>query len=235
MVPTGTESRGKTVAAKSANTRQEGIEELAVRQRILEAAFSAFMEGGYAATSTLQIASRARVSKRALYALVGNKQQMLAACIGERAKRLQLPTDLPAPSDRESLAQVLTAFGTKLLREISDPTVIAVFRLAIAEAIAAPEIAQTLDAVAYQPIRAALQGIMARAQSSRLLAGEPDEMAEHFSGLLWGNLLPRLLLRIAEQPSPREIARRASHATAAFLKLHPQPDPAETPSRSART
>ena len=202
---------------------QESIDELAARQRILEAAFSAFMERGYAATSTLEIASRARVSKRALYALVGNKQEMLAACIRERAKRLQLPTDLPEPQDRERLAQVLTAFGTQLLREISDPTVIAVFRLAIAEAVAAPEIAQTLDTVAYQTTRAALRGIMAHAKSSRLLAGHPDEMAEHFTGLLWDNLLLRLLLRIAEQPSPREIARRAHDATAALLKLYPQP------------
>jgi AcrR family transcriptional regulator len=181
-------------------TRQESIEELAVKQRILEAAFSAFMASGYAATSTLEIASRARVSKRALYALVGNKQEMLAACIRERAKRLQLPTDLPEPRDREDLAQVLIAFGTKLLREI----------------------AQTLDSVAYETTRAALRGIMARAQSSGLLGGHPHEMAEHFAGLLWGNLLLRLLLRIAEQPSPNEITRRARDATAAFLRLYPE-------------
>ena len=49
-------------------------------------------------------------------------------------------------------------------------------------------------------------------------------MAEHFAGLLWGNLMVGLLLRIAEQPTPREIARRASDATAAFLRLYPAPD-----------
>ena len=35
-----------------------------VRARILEAAFSAFMERGFAETSTLEIATRARASKR---------------------------------------------------------------------------------------------------------------------------------------------------------------------------
>jgi hypothetical protein len=39
------------------------------------------MKSGYATTSTLEIATRARVSKRELYALVGNKQEMLIACI----------------------------------------------------------------------------------------------------------------------------------------------------------
>jgi AcrR family transcriptional regulator len=61
--------------------QQKPTAEGAVRERILEAAFEAFMKSGYAAASTLEIASRARVSKRELYALVGNKQQMLIACI----------------------------------------------------------------------------------------------------------------------------------------------------------
>src|SRR6266496_440045 len=109
-------------------TRRQGADEPPARQRILEAAFSAFTEKGYAETSTLEIATRARVSKRELYALVGSKQEMLVACIGDRAKRLQLP-DLPEPHDRQALARTLETFGTQLLREVSDPTVIAVFRL----------------------------------------------------------------------------------------------------------
>ena len=64
------------------------------RQRILEAAFAAFMERGFATTSTLEIATRARVSKRALYEEVGNKDEMLVACIAERARRLKIPADL---------------------------------------------------------------------------------------------------------------------------------------------
>src|SRR5437667_8187923 len=105
---------------------QESEDIDATRQRILGAAFNAFTENGYAQTSTLEIASRARVSKRALYALVGNKQEMLAACISERAKRLQVPADLPEARDRETLSRALTAFGKQLLRETSDPTVVAV-------------------------------------------------------------------------------------------------------------
>ena len=68
------------MATTSASKRPvENADEDPVRRRILDAAFSAFMEEGYAATSTLKIATRARVSKRELYALVGNKQEMLVA------------------------------------------------------------------------------------------------------------------------------------------------------------
>src|SRR6516164_6470426 len=92
---------------------QEGGAETVLRQRILDAAFAAFMKSGYAAASMLEIATRARVSKRELYALVGNKQEMLIACISERAKRFDVPGDLPMLNGRETLEQVLTSFGTK--------------------------------------------------------------------------------------------------------------------------
>ena len=102
-----------------------------VRARILEAAFSAFMERGFAETSTLEIATRARASKRELYAEFGSKQDMLLACIRQRAERLRLPVDLPEISDRTTLQRALVAFGAQLLREVSDPAVVTVFRLAI--------------------------------------------------------------------------------------------------------
>lgn len=191
-----------------------------VRSRILDAAFAAFMKNGYAATSTLEIATRARVSKRELYAVVGNKQEMLIACIGERATRLRVPADLPVPRDRETLAQILTSFGTQLLREITDPTVITVFRLAIADAVRAPEVAQALDSIGREASRAALRQIMTQARAAELLDGRPADLAEQFGGLLWGNLLVSLLLGVAERPSSREIAARARDATAAFLQIH---------------
>ena len=184
------------------------------------------MQSGYAETSTLEIATRARVSKRELYAMVGNKQEILVACIRERAQRLQLPANLPEPRDRKMLARGLAAFGRQLLRETSDPTVIAVFRLAIAESLRAPEVALALASIGHQTSRAALHEIMVKAQSFGLLSGRPEEMVDQFAGLLWGNLMVGLLLRVTEPPNAREIVRRARNATAAFLKLYPHADKA---------
>ena len=206
--------------------RREDGDETAVRERILEAAFAAFMKSGYATTSMLEIATRARVSKRELYALVGDKQEMLIASISERAKRLDVPSDLPVLRDRETLAQVLASFGTKLVREVSDPTVIAAFRLAISEVIQAPEVARALNSLGRETSRAALRKIMARAQASGLLTGRPAELAKQFAGLLWRDLQVSLLLGVAERPNPREIAKGARDAAAAFLQLHPLPNDA---------
>jgi AcrR family transcriptional regulator len=201
---------------------EEG-DENPVRRRILGAAFSVFIERGYAQTSTLEIATRARVSKRELYALVGNKQEMLVACINERAKRLRMPDDMPLVRNRNTLAQVLVSFGARLLREVSDPTVVAVFRLAIAEAERSPKVARALDTIGRETSSAALREMLTRARSSELIDGDPAEMAEQFAALLWGNLMVGLLLRVADAPNPNEIKRRARNATTAFLRLYPPP------------
>jgi AcrR family transcriptional regulator len=211
-----------TARAKAGNGSTRGAHD-DKRRRILQAAMQTFREYGFAAATTLDIATRARVSKRELYALVGNKQAMLIACITERAKRLQAPADLPAPRDRQALAAVLASFGAQLLREVSEPTVIAIFRLAIAEAVHAPEVAQALDSIGREASRAALRQIMARARTSRLIDGPPEGLAEQFRGLLWCDLMVSLLLGVAERPGAREVGARAHNAAAAFLALHPMP------------
>src|SRR5262244_3718612 len=85
------------------------------RNRILAAAMETFMEHGFAAATTLEIATRAKVSKRELYALVGNKEQMLAACVARRGQRMRLPEDYPAPTNMTALRQALRQYGATLL------------------------------------------------------------------------------------------------------------------------
>ena len=196
-----------------------------VDARILRAAFAAFSEVGYAEASTLDIARRARVSKRDLYARYGSKQAMLIACIKNRARRMGLAPELPAPTSREQLAETLSTFATGIVREVSDPTVIATFRLAIAEARHAPEIAQTLDVAGRGATRGALAALFARAQSAGLIdpgdpPSDPDEMATQYLGLLWEGLMVGMLLGVEAAPTPAAAEVRAARATAAFLRLH---------------
>jgi AcrR family transcriptional regulator len=191
------------------------------RARIVDAAFAAFSLHGYEQTSMLEIATRAKVSKRELYALVGNKQDMLVACIAERAGRLRAPVDMPEPRDRESLAGVLAVFGERLLREVTDPVVVGVFRLAIAEAERTPEVAAALDSIGRAAARKELAAVLERALARRLLSGDPAEMVEQFLALLWGDLMMGLLLGLVETPTSGEAGRRGRDAAAAFLRLEP--------------
>ncbi len=184
------------------------------------AAFAAFMKNGYAETSMLEIATRAKISKRDLYASVPSKQAVLLACIAGRAARMRLPADLPEPASRAMLAATLTSFGATVIREVCEPAVTAVYRLAIAEAERSPDVAATLSASRLAS-RRALEKLLLRAQAAGILgAGDPPEMVARFFALLWGDLLIDRLLAAAGLPSPAEIERRAKDATAAFLQLY---------------
>jgi AcrR family transcriptional regulator len=195
-----------------------------MQDRILGAAFKAFTEDGYAETSTLEIARRAKISKRDLYANFSSKHAVLVACIKSRAERMRLPPDLPTPRTRQMLASTLTSFASNLVREVSHPSVIATFRLAIAEAARSPEIAQALDVAGRDATRGALAELLTSAQSAGLIGpGEPTEMAWQYLGLLWEGLMVGLLLGVAATPKPAEAERRATKATAAFMQLRPDP------------
>jgi len=217
---------------KNSVTPDRSSAETPMQERILGAAFKSFTEDGYADTSTLEIARRAKVSKRDLYANFGSKHAVLVACITSRAGRMRLPPDLPTPRSRKMLASTLTSFATKLVREVSHPSVIATFRLAIAEATRSPEIAQALDVAGRDATRGALAELLANAQSSGLIgSGEPTEMATQYLGLLWEGLMVGLLLGVAATPQPAEAVRRATKATAAFMRLHPDAANARTEDR----
>jgi AcrR family transcriptional regulator len=195
-----------------------------MQDRILGAAFKAFTEDGYTETSTLEIARRAKISKRDLYANFSSKHAVLVACIKSRAERMRLPPDLPTPRTRQMLASTLTSFASNLVREVSHPSVIATFRLAIAEAARSPEIAQALDVAGRDATRGALAELLTSAQSAGLIGpGEPTEMAWQYLGLLWEGLMVGLLLGVAATPKPAEAERRATKATAAFMQLRPDP------------
>jgi AcrR family transcriptional regulator len=231
MVPYGTESsalcerddlkRSGIAPAKRTEPAERECDPL--RSRIIAATFGLLMERGYAGASTREIARRARVSKRELYALFDSKEGILAAMIGGRAARMRQPLALPDAVDRGSVVEVLTRFGVALLREGCNPEVMAVIRLAVVEAERAPDLARRLNDDGRRPTRAALVDFIGRVATRGLITGaDAETMATQFVALLWGDLQMTLLLRLAEAPAPAEIERRAKGAVTALLSLYPE-------------
>ena len=108
MVPCGTKckqflmKRNPFESNPSPNQRKSS--ENPKRARILQAAFSAFQEFGYAGASTLEIATRAKVSKRELYTLFSQQTGDARRFIAERTQRMRLPWNpLPQWTAKQSL------------------------------------------------------------------------------------------------------------------------------------
>lgn len=197
-----------------------------VRERILHAAFHAFSEHGFAGTSTLEIAKRAKVSKRDLYAHFGSKQGILEACVTERTQRMRAALQFSTPLARAAFIALLTRFGGAVVREVSRPEVITVYRLAIAEAERSPHMALTLDTAGRGSATAELAGLLVQAQADGLIGdADPEDMVARFMGLLWDNLLTRLLLGVTPAPDEAAIETRARLASDAFMALYPPAGP----------
>ncbi len=188
--------------------------------RILDAAFESLTEEGYAGACTLKIATRAKVSKRELYAQFGSRQEILRACIATRVQRMRLPEMPSTLRSRAELEATLTALGTRLIEEMCHPVVIAVHSLAVAEAKRSPELGGDLERVRQQ-INDNLSELIGRAQAAGLVgAGESSTMAREFMALLVGDLLMRLMQRVATTPSAIEANERARRVAGMFVQLY---------------
>ena len=207
-------ARGRS---KSAERERRGP----LRPRVLEAALACFMDKGFAGASTLDIASRANISKRDLYLVAASKSELLRQAIGAHAGRLRPPPELPVAASGEAFAAALEAFGRGILNGVCDRHVLALYRFAAVEAERAPEIARMLHALNRDAGRAALSRALARAQADGLIgAGDPAAQAGDFLALLWGDLLLRLIMRLVDPPPQLTLERRAREATEKFLALY---------------
>jgi AcrR family transcriptional regulator len=196
--------------------------QLSTRHRVLDAAFAAFMRFGYEGASTAKIARLARVSKRDLYAHFANKQAMLEACVTERAERMRRPLNMPVPNNPAALRETLLQYGMTVVRELSQPEVLATYRLAILNAETAPDVGLTLDRLRRAEATAGLVMLLRAVRDQGLLTGaEPEPMAEVFLGvLLQGGLLVRMLMRVAEPPDDAGARHRAELAADSLLRLY---------------
>jgi AcrR family transcriptional regulator len=205
---------------ESQDGSQDGSEDGSARTRILNAAFDVLREHGYSATQTREIAARARVSKRDIYSEFGSKEGIFAALITARAELMHGPARQADVSSRQALQATLQAVGVAFLTQLYDPAVVSMFRLAIASAEAAPEMARILDRNGFQPNRRAMGEMMAGAVKAGIISGEPASLAGQFFALLTGRDHVSVLLGTAQQPTPRERAQRVGQAVADFLELH---------------
>src|SRR5580700_11851303 len=97
---------------------------LSIRDRVLAAAFDLFREHGFSSTSMLDIVTRARVSKRDLYALFKKKHAVLAAYLhrspeGRQAQRdsartRRASTTKVLDKDRRAKDSCLSYFGAEM-------------------------------------------------------------------------------------------------------------------------
>lgn len=166
------------------------------RQSILSAAYDAFVELGFARTTTAAIAARARISKRSIYEVFADKTELFAAVIREN-KTLIL--DLPRPADEElPLQETLIRIFRLDIDDATEQQREVMLNLLVRESVLFPELADYLYENGIIRSREALiDWLEQEIHQGRLRAEDPQVLAGMLMDIVFGALLPRRRLREA--------------------------------------
>lgn len=195
--------------------QSEHLEENHANRRIsvLEAAARVFISKGYEGTTTLDIATEAKVSKRMLYELFGNKQGILEALIKSGAQRMQKPIDLATPADAESFFETLKSFGRIFLTELFSEGYIAITRLAIADATRSSVVANEFAASGSGPVFATVENLFRQSvEKGYVNFDDAGTAAAVFFYVLIGDVRIKLLMGANIKITKDMIERRVNFA-----------------------
>ncbi len=179
-------------------------------EAILSAAFDLFAEKGFHGTTMLDVANRARASKKTLYARFKDKADLFRALLAWGCRR-NLPDAMPPPDEEPRAA--LRRHARMVLSAMMRPESIALFRIVVAEAQRFPEVGKLFDRMTREA-SVAIVGELAR----RLGLRDGDAFADDFIALVRGDIYFRVLIGAVAQPSDAEIAAQARRAVERLLK-----------------
>lgn len=183
------------------------------RGEILRAAAKLFFEKGYEATTTRDIATLAKTSKRTVYAEFPAKEMILRALIGGSTAEITETIDLELPATREELLATLREFAGHFLRLVLEQRRLNMTRLAIAESLRSPEIGKEIESLGRNKVSASVERVLRHAAARGLIQG-PDIglMMNAYFYVLLGNLQIGILLGTEPPASKATIAERVDIA-----------------------
>ncbi len=183
---------------------------------IERAAFELLEENGFAGTSMLSIAKRAKASNETLYRWYGDKQGLYRSLIEANAEKVRKTLKQGINGDQP--LETLDTFGRELLAMLTSDEAIALNRAAAADV--TNTLGQDLAKLGRGSVVPLLQEIFetARAQG-RIAYNDVDEAVSLYLGLLIGDLQVRRITGTVAAPSKDQIKRQASRALSAITRL----------------
>ncbi|MFF9573103.1 TetR/AcrR family transcriptional regulator [Streptomyces sp. NPDC014685] len=193
------------------------------RRAIMEAATSAFLSKGYSGTSMDDIAKLAAVSKQTVYKHFSDKEKLFAEIVLATTDRIDGVIDTVAaiPADANTLEENLTRLARRLLTTLTQPQVLQLRRLVIANADAFPELGANWYEQGFERVLATLATTLQQLADRRLLRiDEPLLAAHHFSGLLLWIPVNKAMFHGSPQHTEAELDHYAAAGVRAFLAAY---------------
>ncbi|MGP3927847.1 TetR/AcrR family transcriptional regulator C-terminal domain-containing protein [Streptomyces sp. 8N616] len=193
------------------------------RQAIMEAATAVFMEKGYAGTSMDDIAKLAAVSKQTVYKHFSDKEKLFADIVLATTDRLDTTIDLltDLPTDDADLEENLTRLARQFLTALTNPRVIQLRRLIIANADVFPDLGTKWYERGFERGLATLAAAFQRLADQGLLRIDDALLAaNHFSGLLLWIPVNKAMFTGSAQHTEADLDRYATAGARVFLAAY---------------
>jgi AcrR family transcriptional regulator len=189
------------------------------RAAIVAAAKDVFFREGYAGASMDEIAARSGASKATLYAHFGSKEALLLAVVDAVLEPIRTAMSEAPREQDQALDGWLVQLGCMAAHQMMSPEIIALQRLAIAEAARFPEIARALHQTGTEAAfnQSALPTLRAAMAEGELRSDDPEVALSHFFEMCFGKRLRDVLMGLQRVPNKGEIERDVRFAVAAFM------------------
>jgi TetR/AcrR family transcriptional repressor of mexJK operon len=193
------------------------------RRVIMQAATSLFLSQGYSGTSMDQVAALAAVSKQTVYKHFADKYQLFREIVLEVTPTVDsFVAVLAGLQQTQDLERDLRELARWYVTSVTQPPIIQLRRLVIAEAVRFPEIGRAYYERAPKQSLDALASCFQHLASRGLLAiDEPLLAAQHFAYLVLMIPLDRALLCGEDEHfTPTELQHFADAAVRVFLAAY---------------
>ncbi|MGA1984237.1 MAG: TetR/AcrR family transcriptional regulator [Acidobacteriaceae bacterium] len=211
---------------KSAAIKSESEETDVRSARIVTAALEVFSEYSFRDATTDEIARRARVSKRDIYAKFPNKHALLAAVVNMAllAGNERLNQVVSLTQEATSLRERLEVIGFAMVNEILSPTAGFLTRLVASESINQPNIGTIYFSTAYAFRTDLISQVLSfhmTEESGRKRHDKASEAGKHFIALV--THLPQMTMSLGMRDTwnSRSVQTHVANAVGIFLDAHP--------------
>lgn len=189
-------------------------------ERILEAAQVAFMTHGYDGGTTDMIQVAASVSKSTLYRYFPTKQELFTAAFQAYNKDF-ISSVGQIYKDNDDVEAFLYQFGLEFLQSLISPRGLTLFRLMVSEGQRFPQVGKMFYIVGPKVTTDLVESYLANADLRGAVRVEnPAMAAEHFIGMIRGDLYLRCLLGASLPPSTPQLERFVRITVTKFLAAY---------------
>ncbi len=184
----------------------------------MAAAEDVFLEQGYGNATVDNIAARAGASKATMYKQFGSKEALFAEIVRSRAPNI-VDASTDALQAEGTLSAVLINWSMRVLKLVTEPRSVALYKLILTEAPRSPELAQIFYEKGPANVQAHIASFFRRATADGLLRCPNAKLASIlFTSVVFGEGFERALIGQADQDwYERKAKVHVREAVAMFL------------------